>query len=50
TGAAVITTIANGFGEMPTMKIKKIGYGAGKIDSSQPGLLRVFLGDLELHP
>jgi len=49
TGAAIITTIANGFCEMPAMKIKKVGYGAGKIDSSQPGLLRVFMGDLELH-
>ena len=47
TGAAVITTIADGFGEMPLMKIKKVGYGAGKIKSKQPGLLRVFLGELE---
>ncbi|EMR74226.1 TIGR00299 family protein [Thermoplasmatales archaeon SCGC AB-539-N05] len=47
TGAAVITTIANNFGEMPAMKIKKIGYGAGKIKSKQPGLLRIFLGELE---
>ena len=46
TGAAVITTIAEGFGEMPSMKNKKIGYGAGKIKSSQPGLLRVLLGEL----
>jgi len=46
TGAAVITTIAEGFGEMQSMKISKIGYGAGKIKSSQPGLLRVFLGEL----
>lgn len=47
TGAAVITTIADSFGEMPLMKIKKVGYGAGKIKSEQPGLLRVFLGELE---
>jgi len=46
TGAAVITTIAEAFGEMPLMKIKKIGYGAGKIKSSQPGVLRIFLGEL----
>jgi len=44
TGAAVITTLAEGFGEMPSIKIEKIGYGAGKIQSSQPGILRVFLG------
>lgn len=47
TGAAVITTIASKFGDMPPMKIKNIGYGAGKIKSEQPGLLRIFLGYLE---
>jgi hypothetical protein len=47
TGAAVITTIANDFGEMPLMKIKKVGYGAGKIESENPSLLRVLLGELE---
>jgi uncharacterized protein (TIGR00299 family) protein len=47
TGAAVITTVAESFGEMPSMKIKKIGYGAGKIESDQPGLLRIVLGELE---
>ena len=45
TGAAVITTLANSFGEMPLMKIKRIGYGRGKIQSSYPSLLRVFLGE-----
>jgi uncharacterized protein (TIGR00299 family) protein len=45
TGAAVITTIAHSFGEMPLMKISKIGYGSGKIPSSYPSLLRVFLGE-----
>ncbi|MBN2603246.1 MAG: nickel pincer cofactor biosynthesis protein LarC [Candidatus Thermoplasmatota archaeon] len=47
TGAAIITTIAEVFGKMPPMRITKIGYGAGKIKSSQPGLLRVYLGILE---
>lgn len=47
TGAAVITTVANSYGEMPLMKIKKVGYGAGKIESENPNLLRIFLGDLE---
>ncbi len=47
TGAAIITTIADDFGKIPSMKIEKIGYGAGKIKSSQPGLLRVYLGKLE---
>lgn len=47
TGAAVITTLASRFGEMPPMKITQIGYGNGKIPSNYPSLLRVFLGQLE---
>lgn len=46
TGAAIITTVADHFGNMPLMKIKKIGYGSGKIKSDYPNLLRVFLGEL----
>ena len=48
TGAAIITSIAFVFGEMPPMKIKKIGYGAGKIKSEYPSLLRIILGDLDI--
>jgi hypothetical protein len=47
TGAAIITTLADYFGEVPLMKIKRIGYGSGKIQSEYPNLLRVFLGELE---
>jgi len=47
TGAAIIKTLANQFGEMPPMKIRKIGYGSGKIKSDYPNVLRVFLGELE---
>jgi len=44
TGAAVITTICENFDEIPAFDSKKrIGYGAGKIKSSQPGVLRVIL-------
>ena len=45
TGAAVMKTLADSFGHMPTMKIKRIGYGCGKILSSYPSLLRVYLGE-----
>jgi len=47
TGAAIITTIASDFGNMPLMKISRIGYGSGKIKSEYPNLLRVFLGKLQ---
>ena len=45
TGAAIITTLASKFGEMPAMKVEKIGYGAGRKDLEQPNVLRVFVGD-----
>jgi uncharacterized protein (TIGR00299 family) protein len=47
TGAAVITTIAKQFGQMPPLKIHKIGYGSGKTQSEYPNILRIFIGDLE---
>ena len=50
TGAAIITTLSSGFGEMPLMKISRIGYGSGKIPSTYPNLLRVFFGELEKKP
>jgi uncharacterized protein (TIGR00299 family) protein len=47
TGAAIMRTLANRFGEMPPMKITEIGYGSGKIKSDYPNVLRVFLGESE---
>lgn len=47
TGAAVMKTLAYSFGDMPLMKIKRIGYGSGKIPSVHPNLLRVYLGNLQ---
>jgi uncharacterized protein (TIGR00299 family) protein len=47
TGAAIIATLTQKFGEMPPMKISRIGYGSGKIPSDYPNVLRVFLGELE---
>lgn len=47
TGAALMVTLADSFGPVPAMRIEKIGYGAGKTKSDYPGLLRVFVGELE---
>ncbi len=48
TGAAIITEIASGFGELPVMVPETIGYGAGERDLSQPNVLRVFVGHQEI--
>ena len=45
TGAAIITTLSSSFGEMPAIKIEKIGYGAGTKNLEQPNVLRVFVGE-----
>jgi len=46
TGAAVLSALASGFGEMPVMTIDSIGYGAGERDlEGQPNVLRVFIGE-----
>ncbi len=47
TGAAIITTFAKQFGSMPTMKINKIGYGAGKTDMQHPNFLRIMVGEIK---
>jgi hypothetical protein len=47
TGAAIVTTLAAGFGPMPAMSIQSIGYGAG--DKDFPGranLTRAIIGEL----
>jgi uncharacterized protein (TIGR00299 family) protein len=45
TGAAIVTSLAESFEEMPDMNIEKIGYGAGKRElEAQPNLLRIILG------
>ena len=46
TGAAIITTLARGFGAMPEMVVHHVGYGAGARDlEEQPNLLRICLGE-----
>jgi hypothetical protein len=45
TGAALITTLAAGFGPIPAMKVERIGYGAGAREIlGQPNLARLLLG------
>lgn len=47
TGAALLTSLGSEFGKMPKMKVRKIGYGAGKDDLPHPNLLRLLIGEEE---
>lgn len=45
TGAAIISTLAVKFGQLPPMKIEAIGYGTGDFElKQQANLLRVIIG------
>lgn len=46
TGAALVSTLASGFGPLPPMKVGWIGYGAGEKDFlDHPNLARLFIGE-----
>jgi pyridinium-3,5-bisthiocarboxylic acid mononucleotide nickel chelatase len=48
TGAALATTLADDWGELPPMRLAATGYGAGTRDEpDRPNLLRVILGDAQ---
>ena len=45
TGAALVSTLAKGFGPLPAMKVEHIGYGAGAKDfPAHPNIARLFVG------
>jgi uncharacterized protein (TIGR00299 family) protein len=45
TAAAILTTIVDQFGPLPTMKIETVGYGAGSMQFDDfPNVLRLILG------
>ncbi|MHB0977495.1 MAG: nickel pincer cofactor biosynthesis protein LarC [Candidatus Aquicultorales bacterium] len=43
TGAAILTELADSFGEIPPAVIEKTGYGAGERDLEHPNVLRIIL-------
>jgi hypothetical protein len=46
TGALLISRLADGFGEIPSMKVLAHGYGAGSRDiKKMPNVLRIIIGD-----
>ncbi len=47
TGALLVTEFAHEYGVMPSMRVERIGYGAGTRDPKDyPNVLRVLVGDL----
>jgi uncharacterized protein (TIGR00299 family) protein len=46
TGAAILTTLASGYGAAPPMRSQMIGYGAGSRILPLPNLLRLTVGEL----
>jgi len=50
TGAAIITTVCNEFGPIPSIKTDCTGYGAGTREYEDfPNVLRVLIGETEVH-
>ncbi len=47
TGAAIAAVLAGGFGDMPAMRVERIGYGAGGRDLPRPNVLRILVGEAE---
>ena len=46
TGAAVATTLASAYGQVPTMTMKAVGYGAGTADlKEKANILRILIGE-----
>ncbi len=45
TGAAILATVSEGYGEMPLMRADHVGYGAGHLRLDFPNVLRVVVGE-----
>ena len=46
TGAALLKHYVSGFGPMPVMTVKKIGYGMGTKDFPVANCVRAFFGEV----
>jgi len=47
TGAALVSSLAEGFIDFPPMRILKVGYGAGAKELPIPNALRLVIGEIE---
>src|SRR5436190_6236133 len=50
TGAAILSALVEGYGELPPMRVGAVGYGAGSQQLDFPNVLRVIIGDDENVP
>jgi uncharacterized protein (TIGR00299 family) protein len=46
TGAAIAASLASEFGQLPSMTVDRIGYGAGQKDFPQANILRLLVGEV----
>ena len=47
TGAAILAAVAEGYGDMPTIRIEAVGYGSGSHRLDFPNVLRLIVGEEE---
>ena len=47
TGAAILATLVEGYGDMPGMRVEAVGYGAGEQRLDFPNVTRVLIGQEE---
>ena len=50
TGAAILASLVEGYGEMPLMRVEAVGYGAGEQRLDFPNVTRVIAGEEEAAP
>ena len=50
TGAAIVTTLAQGFGRPPAFKLERVGWGAGGWDLPIANILRLWVGSVPSIP
>jgi pyridinium-3,5-bisthiocarboxylic acid mononucleotide nickel chelatase len=48
TGAAILSAVSEGYGDMPTIRIEGVGYGAGSHRLDFPNVLRLIVGAEEV--
>jgi uncharacterized protein (DUF111 family) len=47
TGAAILASVSEGYGDIPMMRADHVGYGAGHLRLDFPNVLRVVIGEEE---